>query len=231
MAEVSALIRAGGQFGGVDLAVLTFVLLLEFLDAHVPRGLLRLGRGRTVVLGSHTSRIDTRALNLHAASRLVPGARSRGGGFRGRLALHPTEGRVIAVGDSDTARAPRHVSSATGSTKKRNGGSRTRIWCAGSSRPAVAREPSCRPRRRSSGSAPAQAVRAGQQSADANWLSGPLPDHAGLHRRRQQQRVDDESRGTGVGLGRWSRAGARVGCGSSSSATQRVSASGMARVT
>ena len=65
MAEVSALIRAGGQFGGVDLAVLTFVLLLEFLDAHVPRGLLRLGRSRTVVLGSHTSRIDTRALNLH----------------------------------------------------------------------------------------------------------------------------------------------------------------------
>ena len=99
MAEVSALIRAGGQFGGVDLAVLTFVLLLEFLDAHVPRGLLRLGRGRTVVLGSHTSRIDTRTVNLHAASRLVPGARSRGGGFRGRLALHPTEGRVIAVGD------------------------------------------------------------------------------------------------------------------------------------
>ena len=43
------------------------------------------------------------------------------------------------------------------------------------------------------------------------WQSGPLPDHAGLHRRRrQQQRVDDESRGTGVGLGRWSRAGARV---------------------
>ena len=35
------------------------------IDAHVPRGLLRLGRGRTVVPGSHTSRIDTRALDLH----------------------------------------------------------------------------------------------------------------------------------------------------------------------
>ena len=50
--------------------------------------------------------------------------------------------------------AARRVSSGTGSAKKRNGRSRTRIWCAGSSRPAVPREPSCRPRRRSSGSAP-----------------------------------------------------------------------------
>ena len=48
----------------------------------------------------------------------------------------------------------RHASSATGSAKKRNRRSRTRIWCAGSSRPVIAREPSCRPRRRSSGSAP-----------------------------------------------------------------------------
>ena len=38
-------------------------------------------------------------------------------------------------------RAARRVSSATGSAKKRNGHSRTRIWCAGS-RPAVEREPS-----------------------------------------------------------------------------------------
>ena len=70
--------RAGGQFGGVDRAVLTFVLLFEFFDAHVRRGLVRLGRGRTVVLGSHTSRIDTRTLNLHghpaAAGGVRPGA-------------------------------------------------------------------------------------------------------------------------------------------------------------
>ena len=48
----------------------------------------------------------------------------------------------------------RRVSSATGSAKKRNGRGRTRTWCAGSSMPAVARERSCRPRRRSSGFAP-----------------------------------------------------------------------------
>ena len=66
MAEASALIRAGGQCG-VDLAVPTFVLLLELRDAHVSGTLLRLGRGRTVVLGSHTSRIDTRALNLQGS--------------------------------------------------------------------------------------------------------------------------------------------------------------------
>ena len=78
MAEVSALIRAGGQVGGVDLAVLTFVLLLEFVDAHVPRGVLRLGRDRTVVLGSHTSSIDTRALNLHGHPDAVGGVRALG---------------------------------------------------------------------------------------------------------------------------------------------------------
>ncbi|MCY4574871.1 MAG: hypothetical protein OXF01_19025 [Gemmatimonadetes bacterium] len=38
MAGVSALIRDGGRVGGGNLAVLTFVL--EFLGAHVPRGLL-----------------------------------------------------------------------------------------------------------------------------------------------------------------------------------------------
>ena len=59
-----------------------------------------------------------------------------------------------ACTDSGPSRAGRHASSATGSAKKRNGRSRTRIWCAGSSRPVIAREPSCRPRRRSSGSAP-----------------------------------------------------------------------------
>ena len=56
------------QFGGVDLALLTFVLPLERLDGHVPGVLLRTGRVRTVrvaVLASHTSRIGTRALNLH----------------------------------------------------------------------------------------------------------------------------------------------------------------------
>ena len=66
MAEASALIRAGGQCG-IDLAVLTFVLLLELRDAHVSGALLRLRRGRTVVLGSHTSCIDTRALNLQGS--------------------------------------------------------------------------------------------------------------------------------------------------------------------
>ena len=81
MAGVSALIRDGGQVGGGNPAVLTVVLLLEFLDAHVPRGLLRLGRGRTVVLlGSHTSRIDTRALNLHGHAVAAGGVWSRGSG-------------------------------------------------------------------------------------------------------------------------------------------------------
>ena len=50
--------------------------------------------------------------------------------------------------------AARRVSSQTGSAKKRNRRSRTRTWSAGSSRPADPREPSCRPRRRSSGSVP-----------------------------------------------------------------------------
>ena len=58
------------------------------------------------------------------------------------------------VRDSGPSRAARRMSSGTGSAKKRHGRSRTRTWCAGSSRPAVTREPSCRPRRRSSGSAP-----------------------------------------------------------------------------
>ena len=56
--------------------------------------------------------------------------------------------------DSGPSRAARRVSSASGSATKRNRRSRTRTWRAGSSRPADAREPSCRPRRRSSGSAP-----------------------------------------------------------------------------
>ena len=84
MAGVSALIRDGGQVGGGNLAVLTFVLLLEFLDTHVPRGLLRLERGRTVVIGSHSSRIDTCALNLHGHPATAGGV--RGGSIVGQSA-------------------------------------------------------------------------------------------------------------------------------------------------
>ena len=66
-----------------------------------------------------------------------------------------------ACTDSGPSRAARRMSSGTGSAKKRHGRSRTRTWCAGSSRPAVTREPSCRPRRRSSGSLRRRAGRRG----------------------------------------------------------------------
>ena len=101
MAEVSALMRAGGQFGGVDRAVLTFVLLFEFFDAHVRRGLVRLGRGRTVVLGSHTSRIDTRTLNLHGHPAAAGGVRPRGGPCVER---QPASPEVPPLGELSLAR-------------------------------------------------------------------------------------------------------------------------------
>ena len=61
----------------------------------------------------------------------------------------PRPGTIIlpnyaACTDSGPSRAARRVSSETGSAKKRSRRSRTRTWSAGSSRPAVAREPSCR---------------------------------------------------------------------------------------
>ena len=45
-----------------------------------------------------------------------------------------------ACTDSGPSRAARRMSSGTGAAKKRHGRSRTRTWCAGSSRPAVTRE-------------------------------------------------------------------------------------------
>ena len=70
---VSALIRDVGQVGG----------------------LLRLGRGRTVVLGSHISRIDTRAVNLHGHPDAAggPGQLPR---VRGRTPGLPPGGRPPA---------------------------------------------------------------------------------------------------------------------------------------
>ena len=59
-----------------------------------------------------------------------------------------------ACTDSGPSRAARRVRSSSDSERKRPRRSRTRSWSAGSSRPAAAREPSCRPRPRSSGSAP-----------------------------------------------------------------------------
>ena len=61
MVGVSALIRDGGQVGGGNLAVLTFVLLLEFVDAHVPRGLLQLGRGVELSFLGATFHVSTHA--------------------------------------------------------------------------------------------------------------------------------------------------------------------------
>ena len=57
-------------------------------------GLLRLGRGRTVVLGSHISRIDTRAVNLHGHPDAAggPGQLPR---VRGRTPWLPPAGRSV----------------------------------------------------------------------------------------------------------------------------------------
>ena len=77
MAEVSALIRAAGQVGGVvDLAALMFVLLLEFLDAHAPRGLLRLGAVELSFLGA------TLHVSTHAPSTCTGIPTPRGGSGR-----------------------------------------------------------------------------------------------------------------------------------------------------
>ena len=100
MAEVSALIRAGGQFGG--LTVLTFVLLLEFLDAHVPRGLLRLVAlsfsGATLHVSTHAPSTCTGHPDLSPAA---VGATPHGGSCdrgrarpSGQAALPPTEVRA-----------------------------------------------------------------------------------------------------------------------------------------
>ena len=74
------------------------------IDAHVPRGLLRLGRGRTVVLGSHTSRIDTHALDLHGRGRVRPRGSSGGSG------PHPRAAGIVGQlprGRGRTSRLPR----------------------------------------------------------------------------------------------------------------------------
>ena len=77
----------------------------------------------------------------------------------GDYAVRPRPGTSIwrscaACTDSGPSRAARRVSSSRGSTKKHRRRSRTRTWSGGPSRPVGARGPSCRPRRRSSGSAP-----------------------------------------------------------------------------
>ena len=80
MAGVSALIRGGGRVGGGNLAVLTFVLVLRCARPERPAPA---GRDRTVVLRSHTSRIGTRALDLHGHLDAAGGVRARGSGYRG----------------------------------------------------------------------------------------------------------------------------------------------------
>ena len=80
MAGVSALIRDGGRVGGGNLAVLTFVLVLRCARPERPAPA---GRDRTVVLRSHTSRIGTRALDLHGHLDAAGGVRARGSGYRG----------------------------------------------------------------------------------------------------------------------------------------------------
>ena len=78
-------------------------------------------------------------------------------GPRSGTSILPSCAACTASGPS---RAAQRVSSETGSAKKRSRRGRTRTWSAGSSTPADAREPSCRPRRRSNGSAPDALVEA-----------------------------------------------------------------------
>ena len=95
------------QFGGVDLALLTFVLPLERLDGHVPGVLLRTGRVRTVrvaVLASHTSRIGTRALNLHERR----GRRPAGGDSVDLPPQHRRDSVASAAGIRLGSGAPSH---------------------------------------------------------------------------------------------------------------------------
>ena len=95
------------QFGGVDLALLTFVLPLERLDGHVPGVLLRTGRVRTVrvaVLASHTSRIGTRALNLHERR----GRRPAGGDSVDLPPQHRRDSVASAAGVRLGSGAPSH---------------------------------------------------------------------------------------------------------------------------
>ena len=89
------------------------------IDAHVPRGLLRLGRGRTVVLGSHTSRIDTRALDLHGRGRVRPRGSSGGSG------PHPRAAGIVGQlprGRGRTPGLPRGAAACDGGSRGRTGG-------------------------------------------------------------------------------------------------------------
>ena len=84
MAGVSALIRDGGQVGGGgNLAVLTFVLLLEFLDEHVPRGPAPAGAGSNCrswephFTYRHTRPQPARTSRRRGRARAATGADSR----------------------------------------------------------------------------------------------------------------------------------------------------------
>ena len=87
--------------------LLTFVLPLERLDGHVPGVLLRTGRVRTVrvaVLASHTSRIGTRALNLHERR----GRRPAGGDSVDLPPQHRRDSVASAAGIRLGSGAPSH---------------------------------------------------------------------------------------------------------------------------
>ena len=118
-------------------------------------------------------------LAAYVTFRPIHPSAPRGGDFQPRMGgarRYRTTKRRTGWARERTERA--HERDDTGGRQGRHRRrSRTRIWSAGSSRRAVAREPFCRPRRRSSGSAPTRwsTRNAGSKPASP---SGSRPGHS-----------------------------------------------------